>query len=169
MIRRFAPELNTLKNFTKRKLEENISHAYDVIKSEKPATKVIGQEIGKMVAKGPETLMNDLKEVSAPIRSIAEKTVEILSEQKDPISKEICEIIKNKPNINPVNIVDNAETAIKTYSENISKNMDDIGVEITKTVVEEKIKTKAKQKFFDKILSFFNKIKMLFSFKRHNS
>ena len=165
MIRRISPELDSLKKIAEKKIKENHNRAMEIIKSEEPLTKIIGKEIGRAIVDGPKTFVNDIEEISVPLRSIAEKTVEAINEKKDPISQKASEIINDNPIINPVNIVDKTEEAIKTYSSVVSNNVDEIGKEVTKTVVKEKTKNIVKNGFLQKINNFFKKIVEFFKLK----
>ncbi len=160
-LERFSPELNRLKEITQATIEENLSHATEVINSKEPLTKVIGKEIGRAIVQGPSKMIEKVEEVSEPLRSMAEKTVEIIAEQSDPISKKVTEVLKAHAEINPVNVVNKTEEVVKTYAKTASESVDDIGKEITKTVIKEKA-IAVKQSFWNKIVNIFKKIKNFF-------
>ena len=83
-ISRISPELNKLKEIAKETMEENIVHTIEVLESKEPLPKLIGRELGQMVVQGPSRIVEKVEKVSEPMRSIAEKTVEILAEEKSP-------------------------------------------------------------------------------------
>lgn len=155
---KFSPEINQLKNITKKYINENINTTKEILNKKEPLSKIIGEEIGKAIVYGPAKTIERVEEISEPLHSIAKKTVDIIAEQKDPVSQKITEVLKAHTEINPVNIVDKTEEIVKTYAKTASENVDIIGKEITKTVLKEKVNNAVKKSFLNRVIDFLKKI-----------